>query len=1237
MAAVTASPALKRLDLRDPNALFETHGAEEIRGLERQVRAEIEHKKEELRQMVGERYRDLIEAADTIGQMRRCAEGLVDAVRATDQYCARLRQAGSAAPRLPRAPQVSPGPEPATSRRPAARRTPPLTFRRRSPPLTLVRAPGRRRQPAGLAQDAGPLPKSQPPLAPGAFPDFRTIPSPPSGSRRSPSLLTENARGLSTIKLLLEIPEKIWSSMETSQHLQATQLYLLCCHLHSLLQLDSSSSRYSPILSRFPILIRQVAAASHFRSTILHESKMLLKCQNVSDQAVAEALCSIMLLEESSPRQALTDFLMARKATIQKLLNQPHHGAGIKAQICSLVELLATTLNQAHALFYTLPEGVLPDPSLPCGLLFSTLETITSQHPTGKGIGVLQGEMRLCSWFRHLPASIMEFQPELRTLAHPISQEYLKDTLQKWIDMCNEDIKNGITNLLMYVKSMKGLAGIRDAIWDLLTNESASHGWEVVCRRLLEKPLLFWEDLMQQLFLDRLQTLTREGFESISSSSKELLVSALQELEASNSTSNKHVHFEQNMSLFLWSESPSDLPPDAAWVSVANRAQFANSGLSMKAQAVSPCVQSFCSALDSKLKVKLDDLLAYLPSSDTPLPKDPSPMHQAKNSAFDRYSDAGTVQDMLRTQSVACIKYVVGCIQAELQTIEEVTRDQKDVLHGTKLHAVLFMARLCQSLGELCPHLKQCIVGKCGGSEKPAREARTLKKQGKGKAQEVLPAQAQWQEVKEVLLQQSVMAYRVWSSALVKFLICGFTQPLLLSDAGSILATATNWDELEIQEETESGSSVTSKIRLPTQPSWYVQSFLFSLCQEVNRVGGHALPKVTLQEMLKNCMGQVIAAYEQLTEEQQKEGTFPMTQNRALQLLYDLRYLNIVLTSKGEEVKSGRSKPDSRIEKVTERLEALIDPFDLDVFTPHLSSNLNRLVQRTSVLFGLVTGTENQFASRSSTFNSQEPHNILPLASSQIRFGLLPLSMASTRKAKATSRGVETQAQFFPSTLTTHSTTPVTTGAQFSASSGASAPGTRGRKGMPSPQNKLSIERRRRSLAPPRLPAPPAPSRRCSAEGRPGKRVPSLTWGGGARSWQLVKASDAAPPRADSEQTELGADDRHAHPRGPGLWPPRGWRLRAQSTPRADPYHRDFRRLLRAPPCRRRRGTVFPRLRSGGAQAALAHSPAHRKRRGRRGKGERALPGPLPLLGVRSIRLLKSESGQAVKSQAGFG
>lgn len=44
-----------------------------------------------------------------------------------------------------------------------------------------------------------------------------------------------------------------------------------------------------------------------------------------------------------------------------------------------------------------------------------------------------------------------------------------------------------------------------------------------------------------------------------------------------------------------------------------------------------------------------------------------------------------------------------------------------------------------------------------------------------------------------------------------------FTRTLLLDTAGAVLATATNWDEIEIQEETESGNSVTSKIRLPVQ------------------------------------------------------------------------------------------------------------------------------------------------------------------------------------------------------------------------------------------------------------------------------------------------------------------------------------------------------------------------------------------------------------------------------------
>lgn len=53
-------------------------------------------------------------------------------------------------------------------------------------------------------------------------------------------------------------------------------------------------------------------------------------------------------------------------------------GAGIKAQVCSLVELLVTTLYQAHAVFYLPPEGRAAEPGLGYGLLFTTLENVTS-------------------------------------------------------------------------------------------------------------------------------------------------------------------------------------------------------------------------------------------------------------------------------------------------------------------------------------------------------------------------------------------------------------------------------------------------------------------------------------------------------------------------------------------------------------------------------------------------------------------------------------------------------------------------------------------------------------------------------------------------------------------------------------------------------------------------------------------------------------------------------------------
>lgn len=100
-----------------------------------------------------------------------------------------------------------------------------------------------------------------------------------------------------------------------------------------------------------------------------------------------------------------------------------------------------------------------------------------------------------------------------------------------------------------------------------------------------------------------------------------------------------------------------------------------------------------------------------------------------------------------------------------------------------------------------------------------------------------------------------------------------------------------------------------------------------------------------------------------------------------------------------------------------------------------------------------------------------------------------------------------------------------------------------------------------------------------------------LTWGAGARSWQPVEGSDAEALRERRGPRVWCFGGRHAHPVGPWLSSRHGWTRPVVSTPRWDPYHCYFRRLLRAPPCRSRRGTALSRLRSDASRPRRPVTP----------------------------------------------
>ncbi|KAG4073412.1 hypothetical protein HA402_007668 [Bradysia odoriphaga] len=74
------------------NNLFEEHTVAEIHQIHKKLQSDVEAKKEELRTMVGERYRDLLKAADTIGEMKNASQSVTDQIGQSDRNVSQFKR-----------------------------------------------------------------------------------------------------------------------------------------------------------------------------------------------------------------------------------------------------------------------------------------------------------------------------------------------------------------------------------------------------------------------------------------------------------------------------------------------------------------------------------------------------------------------------------------------------------------------------------------------------------------------------------------------------------------------------------------------------------------------------------------------------------------------------------------------------------------------------------------------------------------------------------------------------------------------------------------------------------------------------------------------------------------------------------------------------------------------------------------------------------------------------------------
>ena len=74
----------------------------------------------------------------------------------------------------------------------------------------------------------------------------------------------------------------------------------------------------------------------------------------------------------------------------------------------------------------------------------------------------------------------------------------------------------------------------------------------------------------------------------------------------------------------------------------------------------------------------------------------------------------------------------------------------------------------------------------------------------------------------------------------------------------NLVSIGQGWEETIVKQEQSAESQSEMKISLPSMPSLYITSFLFQACEEIDRVGGHVLDRIILQNFASRLLEKVL-------------------------------------------------------------------------------------------------------------------------------------------------------------------------------------------------------------------------------------------------------------------------------------------------------------------------------------------------------------------------------------------
>ncbi|CAF2116821.1 unnamed protein product [Rotaria magnacalcarata] len=891
---------IEKLDI---DSIFVKYTINEIRDIDEKIKVDMERKKEELRSMVGERYRDLIEAADAIFEMKTCAKGVEQFVHLLNDKCSKIDHTLLT--------------QSTSSNTITDKQLPRLTF-------------------------------------------------------------------VVSIKILTETRRRCWMSLEANNFAAAARQYLLAQHMASSLssstndeQLDSDSQKSIVAATRLWHQTRQMKA------TILDKCQLYLKNTDTDDRTLANALSTLIVFGGKTVEQTLNKFITAKLDTIKESYQNVDSKQSSKDTVRQLLVLFINTIFELDILFSKNDNNTDKYDQLKKYVL--TFYNTSNDIDSSKINNILSyGQQHILNiqetFFKNCePVDLSEYESR--------QQELVQSTIEKWLQTALEAVKTGIRELLNHTTSLKPLLHLKSSLVSLMTEERMEQ-WSTVCNRLLNgnnKHIRLWDDLIKVELRARAKQVLHVRFDQFNQTAIQKIEQCLKAFHNSTTKIDKS-SLEFNVLNYIWSDVDNNTPSDYVWTPSTHRNPVGDAKFSLKAVAISMDLQSLCRELDDELRQILDDVNEFSVAdvssmssiSDTSL----STTNNSSNSSI--YSDSGFVEEHLEE----CVIQFCTTLLARLRQIAN--ENEKIGNEEQTLSSLIWLGSCSRAIPIACKNLKNSLELVTNVADSVTSPMADRKIRGTSQTKRSLDKneKTSWLKTREMFMTAHIDLFKQWIIH-----ICAKIDMVLRNKLSTFLDEIPTlvWDEIEIEESLDTDKTYKSVIRVPMYCTPFIEELLFYSCQEINQALAHGLDKELSSEMAYRILQTFLNVYGSWwSTEGQQRASKKRIQTRIIQIVYDLRFVHMLLERKDNSINT--KDINDRFFKLVENIESEIDPFDLNVLSPYMQSHLQKIVPRSSLLFGHLITNDRLVPSKPLTMNSQDTNNILSLSSCTQRFSLLPIA-----------------------------------------------------------------------------------------------------------------------------------------------------------------------------------------------------------------------------------------------------